>query len=121
MPNVATCTFLDLDSFSSSNPFGELSDYLEQTHTSTSIRNLNLKTQDLNFTRIPKYGSSSSIGNSHVVDTNLNLNKSKGSTSSHENSVITEPESSLQSQQKASCHSNEQSSSCSGDSTFSAN
>ena len=107
IPNEATCTFLDLDSFSSSNPFGELSEYSEQTHTSTPIRNLNLKTQDLNLTRIPQNGSSFSHGISHVTDTNLNFNKSNGSTSSHENSVITEPESSLQSPQQPSCHSNE--------------
>ena len=124
IPNVATCTLLDLDSFSNSNPFDELAgidsegiDYSQQTHTSTPIRNLKLKTQvkDLNLTQIPK-NESAFNENSHFTKTNLNLNRNNGSTSSHENSVITEPESSLQDPQAASYHSNEQSSSCSRDS-----
>ena len=52
----------------------------------------------------------------HHLLKHINQDMTRRCTSSHENSVITEPESSLQSPQEASFHSNEESSSCSRDS-----
>ena len=49
IPKVATCTFVDLEIFSTSNLFDELSvfnsNFSENAHTSTPIRDLNLKTK----------------------------------------------------------------------------
>ena len=50
------------------------------SHTSTPIRNLKLKTRvkDLNLTQIPK-NESAVNENSHFTKTNLNLNRNNGS------------------------------------------
>ena len=119
---------MDLELFSTSNPFDELSvfnnDFSENAHTSTPVRNLNLKTKnaDLNLTSILKMGALHPMKTVILPTRTLNQikpDKTSRNFSSHENSVITEPESSLDSLQQTSCHSSEQSSSCSGDSTFS--
>ena len=86
LPNVATSTFIDLDSYHTTNPFDELSNLSiectrigENAFTSTPLRNTNSRNKSTNL--------------------NLTDNFKNGSVSSHENSVMSDSESSLQSSQ----------------------